>query len=1003
MKNKRRLLSVFLAFGVAMSPLSEPFSYGADLWDMLSTKSISIGESTTLANGVYWNTGGNDKVVENYIQYKPGGTVIPKISYGADAYGAPSFKTVLARAEAEGDHVIAGINGDYFNTANGVAFGITIKDGILRTSESSANPAIGFFPDGTAMIGRANLNIQLTGAALGTGISFIHLNKVVTTTSGVMLYTADFGDDDTNKATIPTYNVIISPIAGELTINGTIEATVDSVGEATAATKIPEGKMMLSIASASAYPGTVSKLATLVPGDQVALSFAADPAWNTVEYAVGGGVKLITAGVNVAPTTGEVDPRTAIGIKADGSLVFYTVDGRKPGSSMGASLYQVAERLLALGCVEAMNMDGGGSTAVHSIYPGDSTTSLINTPSEGSLRNCANYILLVNQSEPSGSLSRLFVYPYSARLLAGATQTFTVKATDQNYYAVSPPTSLSYKATSGLGTIDNTGVFTAGTKAMTGTLSATSGSKASNEASVTVVEKPDSITVSNQADQKSLTTLTVNAKDQIDLTAVAFSNKLPLISQDSCFDWSVPEELGTIDDNGRFTVANLTNGTGLITVSAGGTTATVSVKVVSEGQRLESFEALTSTLQGNGIPGLTVSLNPDLSKVRYGYQSAELAYDFDIAESQIITLPTSLPFTKSPDTFSLWVYGDGSSNTMNLVFQTGTGNQEVIGTTLSFLGWKQVVVQAPTGSTGLSGIRILKTGNPKGILYLDQMLSAIGYYVDQEPPTVDLQLSGTAITAAVRDEVDNSLVSADLSLTLDGQPLSFTYNTSTFILTASLPAADGIPHKLTLLAMDESGNLGRATLAIPGGEMTADPFLDMGSHWAKESTGYLYSRGIINGVKTEQGLLYNPDKKITRAEFAVLMSNWLGEDPTLYEEVELPFADTQSIPAWALSAAKTMYGMGMIRGIGVDGALYFNPQSPISREEVMTIIGRTQVRGYGENDLTSYKDGSKVSSWALPYVKTLVQQSVVSGYDGNLWPKNLVTRAQVAVMITSLN
>jgi hypothetical protein len=69
----------------------------------------------------------------------------------------------------------------------------------------------------------------------------------------------------------------------------------------------------------------------------------------------------------------------------------------------------------------------------------------------------------------------------------------------------------------------------------------------------------------------------------------------------------------------------------------------------------------------------------------------------------------------------------------------------------------------------------------------------------------------------------------------------------------------------------------------------------------------------------------------------------------------------------------------------------------------MTIIGRTQARGFAESDLATFADKGQVASWALPYVKTLVNQGIVSGYDGKLWPKNYVTRAQVATMITSLN
>src|SRR5699024_12389077 len=46
------------------------------------------------------------------------------------------------------------------------------------------------------------------------------------------------------------------------------------------------------------------------------------------------------------------------------SLVFYTIDGRRSGYSIGASMTQVAQRLIELGCVSALCLDGGGSTTI---------------------------------------------------------------------------------------------------------------------------------------------------------------------------------------------------------------------------------------------------------------------------------------------------------------------------------------------------------------------------------------------------------------------------------------------------------------------------------------------------------------------------------------------------------------------------------------------------------------------------------------------------------------
>ncbi len=81
---------------------------------------------------------------------------------------------------------------------------------------------------------------------------------------------------------------------------------------------------------------------------------ASSEEWNDVEYAVGALYSLVENGAVVSGLPTGVNPRTAVGQKADGTLVFYTIDGRSSGHSIGASLTQVAQRLIELGCVTAI-------------------------------------------------------------------------------------------------------------------------------------------------------------------------------------------------------------------------------------------------------------------------------------------------------------------------------------------------------------------------------------------------------------------------------------------------------------------------------------------------------------------------------------------------------------------------------------------------------------------------------------------------------------------------
>lgn len=74
----------------------------------------------------------------------------------------------------------------------------------------------------------------------------------------------------------------------------------------------------------------------------------------------------------------DLHPRTAMGYTADGQIIIMVVEGRNPGIAEGASLPQLAQLMLSAGCIEALNLDGGGSSTMlvngkETIKPSDKT------------------------------------------------------------------------------------------------------------------------------------------------------------------------------------------------------------------------------------------------------------------------------------------------------------------------------------------------------------------------------------------------------------------------------------------------------------------------------------------------------------------------------------------------------------------------------------------------------------------------------------------------------
>lgn len=125
--------------------------------------------------------------------------------------------------------------------------------------------------------------------------------------------------------------------------------TVESVTAKTGATDVPAGKIVLSVNN-KASAENIKTLTDLKAGDTVTITTAAATGqWRQAKYITSGYKKLIENGQVVSGLDSSGAPRTAIGLKDDGTAIFYTIDGRQSGYSVGASESLLAQRLLAAG------------------------------------------------------------------------------------------------------------------------------------------------------------------------------------------------------------------------------------------------------------------------------------------------------------------------------------------------------------------------------------------------------------------------------------------------------------------------------------------------------------------------------------------------------------------------------------------------------------------------------------------------------------------------------
>ena len=170
---------------------------------------------------------------------------------------------------------------------------------------------------------------------------------------------------------------------------------------------------------------------------------------NTVE-AIGGATMLIKDGqISVSESETTKNPRTAVGIKADGNVLILSANGRQEPFSSGYTYYELAEKMLELGCVDALNLDGGGSATYLAQYAGTDELVLANSPSDGQERSVSSSLFVVSNSEKTGVFGSAIVSPDNEVYTPGSTVEFSAIGADTAGFAMAIPEGASWQVAEG--------------------------------------------------------------------------------------------------------------------------------------------------------------------------------------------------------------------------------------------------------------------------------------------------------------------------------------------------------------------------------------------------------------------------------------------------------------------------------------------------------------------------------------------------------------------------
>ena len=174
------------------------------------------------------------------------------------------------------------------------------------------------------------------------------------------------------------------------------------------------------------------------------------------------GQRLIKDGKIVEGLTDDLASRTAIGFTKTGKVVLLVLDGRQEPFSAGGGYATLAQILLEAGCVDAVNLDGGGSTTFVAKQPGDESLSVVNRPSDGFARSVSTSWMIVSTAPSSTAFDHAVIESAYDHLTIGTSQQMSAVGISPSGNAVEIPEG-AYWAVSDerWGSITEDGLFTA--------------------------------------------------------------------------------------------------------------------------------------------------------------------------------------------------------------------------------------------------------------------------------------------------------------------------------------------------------------------------------------------------------------------------------------------------------------------------------------------------------------------------------------------------------------
>lgn len=638
---------------------------------------------------------------------------------GGEAMALEPLSRQAERLTRPDRYPIAGVNGDFFYYPGARQPGIPtnaalLGDEVLRSPFGRS--CLVLPAEGAPSIRILKLNADLTlpdGARVPlTGVNNPRAAR------DLVLFTPRFGASTRtdNRGT----EVYLEPEGFPLRRGEVHRARVRAVQQAVGDGAIQPGTWVLSAGAGASGP-----LKNLQRGDTVQVRVDFDPPLQAGDQVLGGGPRLVRDGkVSIEAEAGSINgsfastrhPRTAVGFS--GRKVFLVVvDGRMPGYSVGMSLPELARAMADLGCTDAVNLDGGGSTTLWV------RGSLSNRPSDGRERPVSNG-LLVFSTAPKGPPVRLVGQPRSLDLLPGAEVSLQAGGEDRHYNPVPVSGEVEWAVDPRLGRVE-AGRFIAaaaeGEEPVAGQIQLASGA-ARGAIPVRVHPRPARLELLPAK-------LRLGPETQNAFRVRAFDAQGKPLVLPPAFRWETTGEIGEVSPDGTLRTS-AEPGQGSVRVTLAGVTAEAQVEVaLGASNALDDFESSTDwtvRLTAGTAGAARVAPGP----ARSGRKSLRLEYDFNGGSGTRAVYAQARRDLGRPLALKAWVYGDGQGTWLRARIRDAAGAAHTLDLARS-VDWKDtwrelrlpLSEDLPTPLT-LEALYVVEADTsrkPKGALHIDDL------------------------------------------------------------------------------------------------------------------------------------------------------------------------------------------------------------------------------------------------------------------------------------------